>query len=110
MGRSGHNLYLPPPSCFLHCLEVARLCNLFITQIRNKDPFIVFQKINGRHLTSHVKRKWRSRKPTKNKCSFTTEGFLKWYKDKQKQGGTFCEELKKAFTWLHFGKSKQKMF
>ena len=51
MGRSGHNLYIPPPSCFLHCLEVARLCNLSITQIRYKDPLIVFQKINGRHPT-----------------------------------------------------------
>ena len=98
---SGHNLNIPPASCFLHHLEVDYFCNLFIIQIRCRDPLTVFPKINGCH-PKFVERKWKIEETNKEQVpavSNTTKGFLKWYKEKwQQEGGTLRKELKNEFT------------
>ena len=81
MRRSRHNLGMPPPSCsFLHLfcflLEVARLCNLFIIQIRCRNPRIVFAE-KGRG-TKIVRRKWKIEKNNKEQVQFTT---IKWKRE-----------------------------
>ena len=92
---------------------MACLCNLFITEIRCKDPLILFQKINGRR-PKFVERKWKIEETNKEQVpavSNTMEGFLQQYKEKLKQeGGTLHKELKNEFTLLHFDESNQTMF
>ena len=119
MRRSGHNLSIiivPQPSCsflrlFCFLLEVARLCNILIIQIRCRDPRIVFAE-KGCHAKV-VKRKWKIEQNNKEQVQFRTLQNAPWkrYKGKQKQGGgIFHKEVKKAFSWLQFDESKQTMF
>ena len=80
MGRSGHNQNKPFAFALFSLAEVAPLCNLFIIQIRCRDPWnwIGFSE-KDRH-PKFVNRKWQMEKNQKEQVhavSNTTEGSRK---------------------------------
>lgn len=58
-----------------------------------------------------MNRKWKIKKNKKEEVQFETlhKATGAGVKEKNKER-TFCQELKKAFTWLKFNKFKQTMF
>ena len=74
MGKSGHNLYIHPPSCFFAYLGVACSSNLLIIQIACKDPLIVFQVINSRRPKLKLEMENLENQQRKSAVSNTVEG------------------------------------
>ena len=94
MGRSGHSLHMS----FINGSLLS--CNLFITQIRYRDAWIVFsEKVC---CPKFVKRKWKFKSNDKDKGQFQT-----LHRGRMNKERTFHEQSKKVFTWLQFDESKQ---
>ena len=94
MGRSGHSLHMSFTNGSLTS------CDLFITQIRYRDAWIVFlEKVRP---PKFVKRNWKIKNNDKDEVQFQT-----LHRGRMNKERTFRQQSKKVFTWLQFDESKQ---